>query len=210
MRSCTCIEYHVMMYLSYQQPLPMRHDFPEQQWKIFRRVWGRLTWHAKDETLTVECLCMWVCLAWYRGRGALSEESPDNHRHLRDSVGGGHRVCGGLLQNQVSTSKHICDSSTISVIGFSTLHTVALRSAWCGECDSGSVSERVTLPHYSLPPRKQRKKMHNHLRQNMCLDHPNRSLANGPNHPGPGPEEIPMVDVGLLQTHYIIHEFEYF
>uniref|UniRef100_A0A8C9T4V0 Neuregulin 2 n=1 Tax=Scleropages formosus TaxID=113540 RepID=A0A8C9T4V0_SCLFO len=42
--------------------------------------------------------------------------------------------------------------------------------------------------------KKQRKKMHNHLRQNMCADHPNRSLANGPNHPGPGPEEIPMVD----------------
>ncbi|XP_017348057.1 neuregulin 2a isoform X4 [Ictalurus punctatus] len=42
--------------------------------------------------------------------------------------------------------------------------------------------------------KKQRKKMHNHLRQNMCLDHPNRSLANGPNHPGPCPEEIPMVD----------------
>nr|XP_043897825.1 neuregulin 2a isoform X2 [Solea senegalensis] len=42
--------------------------------------------------------------------------------------------------------------------------------------------------------KKQRKKMHNHLRQNMCPEHPNRSLANGPNHPGPGPEEIPMVD----------------
>ncbi|KAI4884648.1 hypothetical protein NFI96_002734 [Prochilodus magdalenae] len=42
--------------------------------------------------------------------------------------------------------------------------------------------------------KKQRKKMHNHLRQNMCVDHPNRNLANGPNHPGPGPEEIPMVD----------------
>ncbi|MGH0116798.1 UNVERIFIED_CONTAM: hypothetical protein FKN15_051524 [Acipenser sinensis] len=42
--------------------------------------------------------------------------------------------------------------------------------------------------------KKQRKKMHNHLRQNMCADHQNRNLANGPNHPGPGPEEIPMVD----------------
>uniref|UniRef100_A0A3Q2CZ96 Neuregulin 2a n=1 Tax=Cyprinodon variegatus TaxID=28743 RepID=A0A3Q2CZ96_CYPVA len=42
--------------------------------------------------------------------------------------------------------------------------------------------------------RKQRKKMHNHMRQNMCPEHPNRNLANGPNHPGPGPEEIPMVD----------------
>nr|XP_020454476.1 pro-neuregulin-2, membrane-bound isoform-like isoform X2 [Monopterus albus] len=42
--------------------------------------------------------------------------------------------------------------------------------------------------------KKQRKKMHNHLRQNMCPEHPNRNLANGPNHPGPGPEEIPMVD----------------
>ncbi|XP_036403652.1 pro-neuregulin-2, membrane-bound isoform-like isoform X2 [Megalops cyprinoides] len=42
--------------------------------------------------------------------------------------------------------------------------------------------------------KKQRKKMHNHLRQNMCADNPNRNLANGPNHPGPGPEEIPMVD----------------
>lgn len=37
--------------------------------------------------------------------------------------------------------------------------------------------------------------MHNQLRQNVCADHPNRCLANGPNHPGPGPEEIPMVDV---------------
>ncbi|XP_066572474.1 pro-neuregulin-2, membrane-bound isoform isoform X2 [Amia ocellicauda] len=42
--------------------------------------------------------------------------------------------------------------------------------------------------------KKQRKKMHNHLRQNMCPDHQNRNLANGPNHPGPGPEEIPMVN----------------
>ncbi len=41
--------------------------------------------------------------------------------------------------------------------------------------------------------------MHNHLRQNMCPEHPNRNLANGPNHPGPGPgpEEIPMVDVSF-------------
>ncbi|KAJ8337445.1 hypothetical protein SKAU_G00364110 [Synaphobranchus kaupii] len=42
--------------------------------------------------------------------------------------------------------------------------------------------------------KKQRKKMHGHLRQNMCPENPNRNLANGPNHPGPGPEEIPMVD----------------
>lgn len=41
--------------------------------------------------------------------------------------------------------------------------------------------------------------MHNHLRQNMCPEHPNRNLANGPNHPGPGPEEIPMVDVSFLK-----------
>uniref|UniRef100_A0A3Q3BSP8 Neuregulin 2a n=1 Tax=Kryptolebias marmoratus TaxID=37003 RepID=A0A3Q3BSP8_KRYMA len=42
--------------------------------------------------------------------------------------------------------------------------------------------------------KKQRRQMHNHMRQNMYLEHPNRNLANGPNHPGPGPEEIPMVD----------------
>lgn len=48
-----------------------------------------------------------------------------------------------------------------------------------------------------FPSRKQRKKMHNYLRQNMCLEHPNRSLANGPNPPGPGLEEIPMVDVSV-------------
>ncbi|XP_076877453.1 neuregulin 2b isoform X2 [Brachyhypopomus gauderio] len=44
--------------------------------------------------------------------------------------------------------------------------------------------------------KKQRKKMQNHLHQNMCVEHSNRMLANGPNHPGPGPgpEEIPMVD----------------
>ncbi|XP_028315777.1 neuregulin 2b isoform X1 [Gouania willdenowi] len=43
---------------------------------------------------------------------------------------------------------------------------------------------------------KQRKRMHSHLHQNQnqCVEQPNRMLANGPNHPGPGPEEIPMVD----------------
>lgn len=50
--------------------------------------------------------------------------------------------------------------------------------------------------------RKQRKKIHGHLNQNVnqnqCVEQPNRMLANGPNHPGPGPEEIPMVDV----SHY--------
>eukprot|EP00066_Takifugu_rubripes_P019470 XP_011608736.1 PREDICTED: pro-neuregulin-2, membrane-bound isoform-like [Takifugu rubripes] len=42
--------------------------------------------------------------------------------------------------------------------------------------------------------KKQRKKMHSHLHQNQnqCMEQPNRMLANGPNHPGPGPEEIPM------------------
>ncbi|XP_077466158.1 pro-neuregulin-2, membrane-bound isoform-like isoform X2 [Stigmatopora argus] len=34
-----------------------------------------------------------------------------------------------------------------------------------------------------------------HQNQNQCVEQPNRMLANGPNHPGPGPEEIPMVDV---------------
>ncbi|CAL8268293.1 unnamed protein product [Boreogadus saida] len=45
--------------------------------------------------------------------------------------------------------------------------------------------------------KKQRQKMQNHLHQgqNQCVEQPNRTLANGPNHPGPGPEEIPMVDV---------------
>ncbi|XP_062909484.1 pro-neuregulin-2, membrane-bound isoform-like isoform X2 [Mobula hypostoma] len=42
--------------------------------------------------------------------------------------------------------------------------------------------------------KKQRKKMHSHLRQNLCVDHQNRNLANGPNHPGPLPEDIQMVD----------------
>ncbi|TDH07978.1 hypothetical protein EPR50_G00111740 [Perca flavescens] len=44
--------------------------------------------------------------------------------------------------------------------------------------------------------KKQRQKMHSHLHQNQnqCVEQPNRMLANGPNHPGPGPEEIPMVD----------------
>lgn len=37
--------------------------------------------------------------------------------------------------------------------------------------------------------------MHNHLRQNMCPAHQNRSLANGPSHPRLDPEEIQMADV---------------
>uniref|UniRef100_A0A3Q2GPT3 Neuregulin 2b n=1 Tax=Cyprinodon variegatus TaxID=28743 RepID=A0A3Q2GPT3_CYPVA len=42
----------------------------------------------------------------------------------------------------------------------------------------------------------QRRQMQNHLHQNQnqFVEQPNRMLANGPNHPGPGPEEIPMVD----------------
>ncbi|XP_028838253.1 neuregulin 2a isoform X2 [Denticeps clupeoides] len=63
----------------------------------------------------------------------------------------------------------------------------------------------------NLSLRKQRKKMHNHLRQNMCVDHPNRNLANGPNHPGPGPEEIPMVDYiskNIPATEQIIQQGE--
>uniref|UniRef100_A0A673BXF9 Neuregulin 2b n=1 Tax=Sphaeramia orbicularis TaxID=375764 RepID=A0A673BXF9_9TELE len=44
--------------------------------------------------------------------------------------------------------------------------------------------------------KKRRKKMQSHLHQNQnpCVEQPNRMLANGPNHPGPGPEEIPMAD----------------
>ncbi|TRY58431.1 hypothetical protein DNTS_002058 [Danionella cerebrum] len=53
--------------------------------------------------------------------------------------------------------------------------------------------------------KKQRKKMHNHLRQNIYVDHPNRNLANGPNHPGPGPEEIPMyISKNLPATERVI------
>uniref|UniRef100_A0A452UJK4 Neuregulin 2 n=1 Tax=Ursus maritimus TaxID=29073 RepID=A0A452UJK4_URSMA len=42
--------------------------------------------------------------------------------------------------------------------------------------------------------KKQRKQMHNQLRQNMCPAHQNRSLANGPSHPRLDPEEIQMAD----------------
>ncbi|KAM6148681.1 pro-neuregulin-2, membrane-bound isoform 4-T4 [Erethizon dorsatum] len=42
--------------------------------------------------------------------------------------------------------------------------------------------------------KKQRKQMHNHLQQNMCPAHQNRSLANGPSHPRLDPEEIQMAD----------------
>ncbi|KAM9833181.1 neuregulin 2b isoform 2-T2 [Syngnathus typhle] len=44
--------------------------------------------------------------------------------------------------------------------------------------------------------KKHRNRMQHHLHQNQnqCVEQPNRMLANGPNHPGPGPEEIPMVD----------------
>uniref|UniRef100_A0A3B4Z536 Neuregulin 2b n=1 Tax=Seriola lalandi dorsalis TaxID=1841481 RepID=A0A3B4Z536_SERLL len=44
--------------------------------------------------------------------------------------------------------------------------------------------------------KKQRKKMQSHLHQNQnqCVEQPTCMLANGPNHPRPGPEEIPMVD----------------
>uniref|UniRef100_A0A665X2W3 Neuregulin 2b n=1 Tax=Echeneis naucrates TaxID=173247 RepID=A0A665X2W3_ECHNA len=56
--------------------------------------------------------------------------------------------------------------------------------------------DHVLFLHCHLSSRKQRKKMQNHLHQNQnqCVDQPTRILSNGPNHPGPGHEEIPMVD----------------
>ena len=63
----------------------------------------------------------------------------------------------------------------------------------------------INLQQELLLCRKQRKKMQNHMHQNMCVEHPNRMLANGPNHPGPGPgpEEIPMVDVSLFACDFL-------
>lgn len=37
--------------------------------------------------------------------GALPEESAHHHRHLHRTARGWHHVCGGLLQNQVNTSR---------------------------------------------------------------------------------------------------------
>ena len=45
-----------------------------------------------------------MCISVDRSGGAVSEEGPDRDRHLRGSAGGGHRVRGGLLQNQVSVT----------------------------------------------------------------------------------------------------------
>lgn len=45
---------------------------------------------------------------------------------------------------------------------------------------------------------------HLHQNQNQCVEQPNRMLANGPNHPGPGPEEIPMVDVSKNTQHKLV------
>ena len=42
---------------------------------------------------------------------------------------------------------------------------------------------------------------HLHQNQNQCVEQPNR-MPNGPNHPGPGPEEIPMVDVSPEDSRY--------
>lgn len=56
------------------------------------------------------CICVCVCVCGCdvdRGGGTLPEKSPDNHGHLCGSVGGGHRVCGGLLQNQVSPAGEV-------------------------------------------------------------------------------------------------------
>ncbi|XP_075899611.1 neuregulin 2b isoform X2 [Nelusetta ayraudi] len=52
---------------------------------------------------------------------------------------------------------------------------------------------KLFLLHHTS--RKQRKNMHSHLHQNQnqCAEQPTR-MMNGPNHPGPGAEEIPMVD----------------
>ncbi|KAG7276924.1 hypothetical protein CRUP_010244 [Coryphaenoides rupestris] len=67
---------------------------------------------------------------------------------------------------------------------------------WCGAGASSTIAPSAR----KTSARKQRQKMQNHLHQNQnqCVEQPNRMLANGPNHPGPGtPEEIPMVDVSF-------------
>ncbi len=73
---------------------------------------------------------------------------------------------------------------------------------------NSNYSERQNDIHHCLLPnhllflhhhlsRKHRKEMHSHLHQNQnqCVEQPNSVLPNGPNHPGPGPEGIPMGDV---------------
>lgn len=47
------------------------------------------------------CVFVCACVTIHRGRGALPEAGADDHRHLCGVVGGWHRLCGGLLQNQV-------------------------------------------------------------------------------------------------------------
>lgn len=56
------------------------------------------------EGLGFATLRRWLCVAVDRGGGAVPEESSDSDGHLRGTAGGGHRVCGRLLQNQVSTT----------------------------------------------------------------------------------------------------------
>ncbi|XP_049441520.1 neuregulin 2b isoform X2 [Epinephelus fuscoguttatus] len=105
------------------------------------------------------------------GINQLSCKCPNDYTgdHCQNSVMAGFYKAEELYQRRVLTITGICVA--LLVVG------IVCVVAYC-------------------KTKKQRKKMHSHLHQNQnqCVEQPNRMLANGPNHPGPGPEEIPMVD----------------
>ncbi|XP_061644068.1 neuregulin 2b isoform X4 [Phyllopteryx taeniolatus] len=96
-----------------------------------------------------------------------------------------------------------CENSVMA--GFYTLLRIELKEAEelyqrrvltiTGICVALLVVGIICVVAY-CKTKKHRKKMKHHLHQNQnqCVEQPNRMLPNGPNHPGPGSEEIPMVD----------------
>ncbi|XP_020562433.1 pro-neuregulin-2, membrane-bound isoform isoform X1 [Oryzias latipes] len=63
-----------------------------------------------------------------------------------------------------------------------------------GICVALLVVGIVCVVAYCKTKKQRQIQNHLHQNQNQCVEQPNRMLANGPNHPGPGHEEIPMVD----------------
>ncbi|XP_073850502.1 pro-neuregulin-2, membrane-bound isoform isoform X5 [Macaca fascicularis] len=132
-------------------------------------------------------------------------------RDIRIKYGNG-RKNSRLQFNKVKVEdagEYVCEAENIlgkdTVRGRLYVNSVSTTlSSWSGharKCNETAKSYCVNggVCYYieginQLSCKKQRKQMHNHLRQNMCPAHQNRSLANGPSHPRLDPEEIQMAD----------------
>lgn len=89
----------------------------------------RLTWRAEDETLTVVCLCMWLCLVVaQRQRSSTRRESWQSQASAWLYWWWASCAWWPTAKPSKYTGGHFCDHAAVSLIRSGALHTVVLLS----------------------------------------------------------------------------------